>query len=120
MRFAMLINDDPVAREQIPADIAAAAMQETYAWLDKWDAAGKLADGRAQLQHPRTARTIRTDAAGNTVVTDGPYLELKEVIGGVVFLTAVDLDDAIAVASTWPGLRRPGTSVEVRPVVEHG
>jgi hypothetical protein len=52
------------------------------------------------------------------MVTDGPYLELKEVVGGVVFLAADDLDDAVSVAATWPGLRSPGTSVEVRPVIQ--
>jgi hypothetical protein len=119
MRFAMLINDDPAPRELAPADIAAGMMRETYAWFDTWDAAGKIAEGGAQLQHPRTARTIRADEGGNAVVTDGPYLELKEVIGGVVFLHAADLDDAVTVASSWPGLRRSGTSVEIRPVVEH-
>jgi hypothetical protein len=50
------------------------------------------------------------------VVTDGPYLELKEVIGGFVLLEADSIEEAVEVASTWP--RSAGmTSIEVRPVL---
>jgi hypothetical protein len=95
-----------------------AAMQEVYAWFEKWSAAGKIADGGAELDAVSKSKTIR-GAGGKTVVTDGPYLELKEVVGGVVFLSASSIHEAVEVASSWPGLQYPGVSVEVRPVIEH-
>jgi hypothetical protein len=116
MRYAMLICEDPDLWDNASPEENEAAMKEIYAWFEKWGAAGKIADGGAELQHPRTARTARRDDRG-VVVTDGPYLELKEVVAGVVFLQADDLDDAMAVAATWPALSFPSTSVEVRPVV---
>lgn len=117
MKYAMLICGDPDEWEQAPPEVAAAGMKEIYAWFERWQAAGKIAQGGEQLQHPRTARTARGGPDGTPTVTDGPYLELKEVVGGFIFLEAENLDDAMAVASTWPGLAYgPGNSVEVRPV----
>ena len=81
-------------------------------------AAGKIADGGAELDSVSKARPIRPDGAGGVVVTDGPYAELKEVIGGVVMLEAASMDDAIAFASTWPTLWG-SSSLEIRPVIEH-
>jgi hypothetical protein len=118
MRYAMLICGDPDAWEYDSGD-SEDAMREVYAWFEKWSAAGKVTDGGAELEHPRTARTARGGADGQPVITDGPYLELKEVIGGVVFLAADNIDDAMAVAATWPGLKYPNNSVEVRPTVVH-
>lgn len=118
MRYAMLICGDPA--EWAAADPAdgEAAMKEIYAWFEKWTAAGKIGDGGAQLEHPSKARAARSGPDGQPVVTDGPYLELKESIGGVVFIQADDLDEAMSVAATWPGLAySTTTSVEVRPTV---
>jgi len=108
-------NDDEV--HSTPADVANAGMNEIYDWFQKWGQAGKIANPGAELDSKRTAKTIRPGADGNPVVTDGPYLELKEVVGGVVFLEADSIDDAVAVASTWP--MSGSASVEVRPVIEH-
>jgi hypothetical protein len=113
MKFAMLIcGPDTPSTEAGPDE-----MREIYAWFEKWGQAGKIADGGVELDSTRKARTVRTGADGAQVVTDGPYLELKEVVGGVVILEADDIDDAVAVAGTWPG--GPGTSVEVRPTIDH-
>ncbi len=49
------------------------------------------------------------------MVTDGPYIESKEVIGGYAEVEVADLDEALEIAKTWPGQM----GVEVRPVVEH-
>lgn len=118
MKYAMLICGDPDDWESASPEMAANGMKEIYGWFERWQAAGKIADGGEQLEHPRTARTARSGPDGKPVVTDGPYLELKEVIGGVIFLEATDLDDAMAVAVTWPGLAYgSGNSVEVRPVI---
>ena len=112
MRYAMLIcGVEDEWDERDPE----AGMQAVYAWFERWGKEGKIAEGGAELDSVRLAKTIRPGADG-PVVTDGPYLELKEVVGGVVLLQADDIDDAVAVAATWP-LRGSG-SIEVRPVVD--
>jgi hypothetical protein len=114
----MLLNGDENEFADASPEETEAAMREIFAWFEKWTPAGKIADGGIHLQPTSTAKTIRPGADGSPVVTDGPYLELKEVIGGFVVLEADDLDDAVAVASTWPGMRG-SASVEVRPIFDH-
>ena len=69
-----------------------------------------------QMQPPETATTVRV-ADGRTLTTDGPFAELKEAIGGYLFVDADDLDAAIQIASTIPAARMGG-AIEVRPIVE--
>jgi hypothetical protein len=118
MKFAMLITNDESEFDLVPPEESDARMKELYAWFEKWEAAGKVGDGGAHLQLTTTAKTVRTGPDGSPVVTDGPYLELKEVVCGLVILEADDIDDAVAVAATWPGML-PSGSVEVRPIHVH-
>ena len=118
MKFAMLLSGDEAEFNQTPPEELDTRLKEIFAWFEKWGPAGKIADPGVHLQPTGTARTVRPGPDGATVVTDGPYLELKEVIGGLVVLEAEDIDDAVAVASTWPGLRG-SASIEVRPLFEH-
>jgi hypothetical protein len=119
MRFAMLICGDESERADRDREEVDAGMKETYAWFDKWGGAGKLGDGGAELESVSTARTIRGTGSGEVSVTDGPYLETKEVVGGVVFLECDSFEEAMEVASTWPGLAYRSVSVEVRPTIDH-
>jgi hypothetical protein len=73
--------------------------------------------GGGQLQPSATATTVRVKN-GNTVTTDGPFLETKEELGGYYLFEAGDLDAALEVAAKIPAARRGG-AIEVRPVVEH-
>jgi len=90
--------------------------------VPKWEAlfnelgpSGVLGFG-AELAVPSSAKTVRV-RDGETVVTDGPFAETKEQIGGVIELTCDDLDQAIAVAARIPVVFQ--ASVELRPVIEH-
>ena len=74
--------------------------------------ADKLAGGNA-LQGTDTATSIRKDAKGAATVTDGPFLETKEALGGYYLIEAKDLDEAIAVAKDVPS---PFGGLEVRPI----
>jgi len=85
---------------------------EVGAWYEKWGATGRL-DGGHQLQGPGTAKTIRSGA-----VTDGPFIETKEVLGGYSVIDADTIDEAVEIAKTWPGAERGWITVEVRPVIE--
>ena len=115
MRYVMIIAGDE--SHWYDDAVASGLMDEVNAWWDKWHQAGKIELGGAELQHSRTAKTVSAGPDGRPTVTDGPYLEIKEVVGGFIFLNADDVDDAIAVAAGWPGIRF-GDRVEVRPVLE--
>jgi hypothetical protein len=69
-----------------------------------------------QLASPETATTVRVED-GKTLTTDGPFVELKEAVGGFLFFEADDLDAAIELAARIPAARMGG-AIEVRPVVE--
>jgi hypothetical protein len=69
-----------------------------------------------QLQPPETATTVRVQD-GKTLTTDGPFVEIKEAIGGYLLFEADDLDAAIELASRIPAARMGG-AIEVRPIVE--
>jgi hypothetical protein len=73
--------------------------------------------GSVQMDSPETATTVRVQD-GRTLTTDGPFVELKEAVGGFAFYEADDLDAAIELASRIPAARMGG-AVEVRPVVEY-
>ena len=70
----------------------------------------------AWMQPPETATTVRVND-GETLITDGPFAEIMEAIGGYCILEADDLDAAIEVAATIPAASRGG-AIEVRPLVE--
>jgi hypothetical protein len=78
-------------------------------------AAGKLA-GAGELQSTATATTVRV-RTGDTIVSDGPFAETKEVLGGYYLIESESLDEAIQWAERIPDART-GT-VEIRPVVDH-
>jgi hypothetical protein len=69
-----------------------------------------------QMEPPEMATTVRVQD-GNTLVTDGPFVEMKEALGGYLFFDAEDLDAAIALAARIPAARMGG-AIEVRPIVE--
>jgi len=90
--------------------------------VPKWEAlfaelgpSGALGFG-VELAVPSTAKTVRV-RDGETVITDGPFAETKEQIGGLMELEAADLDAAIAMAARIPVVF--SASVELRPVIEH-
>lgn len=72
---------------------------------------GSLIHGAA-LEPPETATTIRRNGSGGFSVTDGPFAESKETLGGYYLIEAADLDEALTIAKEIPA----GVAVEVRPV----
>jgi hypothetical protein len=68
------------------------------------------------MQPPETATTVRVQE-GNTLTTDGPFVAVKEALGGYLLFEADDLDAAIALAARIPAARMGG-AVEVRPLKE--
>jgi len=69
-----------------------------------------------QMQPPETATTVRVQD-GRTLTTDGPFVEMKEALGGYLFYEADDLDAAIELAARIPAARMGG-GIEVRPIAQ--
>jgi hypothetical protein len=121
MKYVIMFVNRPDLDESIPEERAEEVYQEIFQWFDDNAAAGKIADGGAELQPPSTATTVRSpeDASAEPVVVDGPFLEAKENVGGFSIIDVPDLDAAIELVKTWPSLQFPGVAVEIRPIVDH-
>lgn len=87
-------------------------MDECFAYDEELQRGGHMVGGEA-LQHVSTATTVRV-RNGKPVITDGPFAETKEYLGGIMFLEARDLNKAIQLMSRHPSLRMGGT-FEIRP-----
>jgi hypothetical protein len=87
---------------------------ETLAYVDELQRNGHLILTNA-LQSARTSKKVKV-REGKALITDGPFAETKEQLGGFFLIEASSLDEAIKIASKWPGAR-VGT-IEVRPVEE--
>ena len=118
MKYVLMFCDTPERYGEVDEVAAKAVHEEIWAWFGEHDTAGRIADMGAHLQPVTTATTIKS-GDGAPVVVDGPFSEAKEVVGGFTVIDVPDLDAALAMARTWPPLKFPGVSVEVRPVVDH-
>jgi len=114
MKYVIMFTSTPELDSAVPEERAQEVYGRIYQWFAENDE--KIADGGAELQPVTTATTVKSSADG-PVVADGPFSEAKEVVGGFSVLDVADLDEAIAVARTWPMLDLPGTAVEIRPMV---
>ena len=90
-------------------------MDECFTYHDELKANGHFAGGEA-LQSPRNATTLRF-RNGKVSVTDGPFAETKEQLGGIMILEARDLNHAIQLMSKHPSIRMGG-SFEIRPAAD--
>ncbi|GIE50636.1 YciI family protein [Actinoplanes nipponensis] len=82
-------------------------------------AGGAAVLGGHELMPPATATSLRQGADQRPAVTDGPFLETKEVLGGFYLIEADDLDAAISLAGLLPEVAASHSGVEIRPVMEH-
>jgi hypothetical protein len=111
MKYVLLICDDEV---DAPTNDQLAADPVHKAWLDDLHRRGGVI-GMARLRPVVDATTIRV-REGETLVSDGPFAETKDFVGGVVMVDCADLDEAIAIASGHPYAGRG--CIEIRPVWE--
>ena len=89
-----------------------AIRKETLDYVEELKTDGYLISAEP-LQSVKTARTVRV-REGKTSITDGPFAETKETLGGFFLIDARDLNEAVQVASRWPSARLG--SIEVRPI----
>jgi hypothetical protein len=108
MQYALLVYSPPEdtdrATRPIPAALAAR--------LDRPDVTGW-----ARLHAEESATTLRNDD-GRMLLTDGPFIDSKEYLGGLFLIEAGNLDEALATARDLLRQTRPGTAIEVRPVLD--
>ena len=108
-KYAILIYEDPAYYASAPPEALAALLDAHTAFAKAVaDNGGTLLGGEA-LEPTSTATTIRAGA-----VTDGPFVETKEALGGFYLIEARDLDHALALAKLTPA---SGGGVEVRPLM---
>jgi hypothetical protein len=110
MQYALMIYAEPSYRETL-ADAERATLLAEFQALTE----DPRCTGAVQLQPAETATCVRV-SGGRTLMTDGPFADTKEVLGGVYFIEAGNLDEAIELAARIP-VTRLGGVVEIRPVV---
>lgn len=112
MKYLCLAYEEEQKLNELTAAEWQALRQETLDYVDALQKSGRLILTQP-LKSATTAATVRV-RGGSLSITDGPYAETKEQIGGFFLIEAADLDDAVQVAAKWPSARL-GT-IEVRPV----
>ena len=114
MKYLCLAYEEEKKLNDLSSSEWDALRRETLAYVDDLTKRGCLIAAEA-LQRARTATTVRV-RDGRISLTDGPFAESKEQLGGFFLIDAPDMNAAIRVASNWPSARLG--SIEVRPIEE--
>jgi hypothetical protein len=110
--FLLLLHRPAGAMPTLPPEAAAAITKDYIGWGDRLRAEGRLKAGeKLTIDAGRAMRS----AAGRIVVTDGPYAETKELLGGFFVIAARDYDEACHTAESCPHFKYGG-SIEVRRI----
>lgn len=112
MKFICLAYEEERKLNALSREEWEALRRETLAYVEELQERGHLISAEP-LQSVRTARTVRV-REGKASVTDGPFAETKETLGGFFLIDADDLDEAVQLATGWPSARLG--SIEVRPI----
>jgi len=110
MLYVLTFGGDPLTLETVAGSERDRAKAELDAWWQHRRRAGRILT-EARLRAPLTATTIRF-SSGQPVFYDGPCTQESEAIGGYGIITASNLDEALALALSWPA----GGFVEIRPL----
>jgi hypothetical protein len=109
--FALVYRNQYNNMLQVTKEQAAASMQQWVEWFNQMSNSGQLVSHGSRLE-PSTGRVAKP---GN-VVTDGPYAEIKETIGGFSIIKAESYDKALQLAQACP-IIKVGGNVEVREII---
>jgi hypothetical protein len=118
MQYALLVYSDQSSWEGIDEEEAARRRAESMPrWIALFEELGKVDPGAGgrELEAATEAKVVRV-VDGERVVTDGPFAETKEQLGGLFVTTLPDLDEAIRLAALVPAAQYG--SLEIRPIVE--
>jgi hypothetical protein len=115
MKFLFLIYYDENKLKTMPEDERTALYAEAYAHYDRLAGQGHALSGDP-LDWSENASTVRIQG-GKASVTDGPYVETKEQLGGYILVEARDMDEAVSLAGEVPPARLGGVEVrQIRPM----
>ena len=112
MKFLCLAYEDETIFHEMPHAEWLALRDETLAYVDSLQQSGKLIMTEP-LQSARKANTVQI-RNGMSSVTDGPFAETKEQLGGFFLIDVKDQDEAVQIALNWPSARLG--KIEVRPI----
>ena len=112
MKFMLVIYNDSALLDALPTGEADGMMRDCLAHADDLRRSGQLTESQ-MLEGVETAKSVRI-RNGRTKITDGPFSEAKEVLGGFNLIEASDMDEALRIAAEFPWARTG--CVEVRPV----
>ena len=113
MQYLLMCCSDEKAWNALPEEQRETVMRDYGAWIDQAIATGHyLAGGKLKPTSSSTTVRVRN---GKPVITDGPFAETREQLGGYHVLECRDLDEALALAARIPALQA-GSTVEVRPL----
>ena len=119
MKYALLIHSNQSAWKELSDEDAAMRRAESMPrWISLFEELGKADPDLVgkELEASWEAKVVRV-RDGQRLVTDGPFAETKEQIGGLFLLELPDLDEAIRLAALVPTAEQG--SIEIRPIVEH-
>lgn len=108
MKYALLAYSRPEVDQRgeiLPEITEALSRPEVKSWV--------------RLQNAESATTVSSPGDG-TLLTDGPFVDSKEYLGGLIVIEAADLDEALAIAADFQSLMRAFGVIEVRPILETG
>lgn len=111
-QYMFLLFDSEEWYDDLTADNWQSTMKLHTAFSEAVEAAGASILGGAALERSTTASTIK-QGDGEPLITDGPFIETKEALGGFYLLECKDLDQALALAKLCPS-----NNIEVRPVMD--
>lgn len=114
MKYLCMALEEEAKLNALSAGEWGALRAETMAYVGELRTRGVLLAAEP-LQSVRTATTVRV-RNGKVLLTDGPFAETKETLGGFFMIEARDLNEAIQIAARWPSARLG--SIEVRPIAE--
>jgi hypothetical protein len=117
MRYLCLGYHEEKTWQTMSDDERKSILEDNNAYQDFLRTGGHVVDTKA-LEGVRSAATLRFDDGGKVIVTDGPFTETKEQLGGLMVLEAKDLNHAISLMSKMPCMR-VGGSIEIRPINEN-
>ena len=110
--FILLLHSPAAARPALPPEQISAVTQDYMGWRNRMRAEGHLKGGEKLTFD--AGRVMRANG-GRVTVTDGPYAESKELLGGFFLITAWDYDEACHLAESCPHFKYGG-SIEVRQI----
>jgi hypothetical protein len=114
MKYILLIYDNAQTRETFLGEEGEALMAEVDAVMKELTESGELVGGEA-LADPSNTKTVRV-LDGVPAITDGPFAEAKEHLGGYLLIDCDSVERAVEIAAQWPSARF--SPLEVRPLMD--